>query len=186
MMEGRLTGGWLGERIGIVNALPRRLVGFEGLGGSTRGELGKRAAALRQQIELNESLFGDPAKPRVTLIDNGQPLPESVLGIRTNGGPGAPDPDKDADRRAERIARALAAAQGAAADWQRELDSTGNPILDRYADRLAKVQDQAERLAQAGVPTGKIREFTAEMNGLAEQLRDQVMERLRAAQATHH
>src|SRR5690606_17481105 len=42
-----------------------------------------------------------------------------------------------------------------------------------YADRLAKVQDQAERLSQAGVDPSRIRAFTEEMNGLAAQLRDQ-------------
>jgi len=172
MQRSVLTGGWLATRAGIVSGYPLSLVGIQSINRSTDRDLEKRAAALRQQIELNELLFGDPSKPQVTIIDNGQPLPESVLGLQTNGGGGTPDPDRDAARRAERIARALAAAKAAAADWQRDLDSQANPILDRYADRLAKVQEQAQRMAKAGVPTDKIKAFTDEMTALAEQLRD--------------
>ncbi|GEM_PF-782790 len=126
----------------------------------------------REMLQLDAELARRNG-PQVQLLENGA-LPEGALNPAGRVPvPSGGEPDKDAERRANRIASALRAAQGVAADWQRELDSTGNPILDRYADRLAKVQDQAERLAQAKVPADKIREFTTEMNGLAEQLRDQ-------------
>lgn len=169
-----MTGDWLSQRGTILSRLPARLAGFQGIGGSTDNELRNRAAALRSQIDLNETIFGDPSKPYVRLIDNGQGLPDSALNpvVNTNGGGGAPDPDADAQRRAERIARAIQSVQGVARDWQTELESTGNPILDAYASRLDKVRDYAEKLAQAKVGGGAISQLRDELSALAEQIRD--------------
>lgn len=112
-------------------------------------------------------------RPRVTLLDNGQ-LPEAALGIRvnTNGGGGSPDPDPAAARAAERIVRAIDSARGIQADWHRELESEGNPILDAYADRLGKIDDQAKAMGRAKVPTGEIAAYRQEMEALAAQIRD--------------
>lgn len=174
MLGGVLTGDWLAQRGTIASRIPARAIGFQGIGGSTDTELRNRAAALQSQLELNELLFGDPSKPQVRLIDNGQALPDSVLNptVTTNGGGGSPDPDADAGRRAERIARAIEAARGVQADWHRELASEGNPILDAYADRLGKIESQTQAMARAKVPTDQIAAYREEMEALAASLRD--------------
>ncbi len=58
--------------------MPARLVGAQGIAGSSDAELRERAAKLRDQIEFNESVFGDPSKMRVYVSDR-DAMPESFF-----------------------------------------------------------------------------------------------------------
>ncbi len=58
--------------------MPARLIGAQGIAGSSDAELRERAAKLRDQIEFNESIFGDPSKPHVYMSDV-DVMPESFF-----------------------------------------------------------------------------------------------------------
>ncbi|MBB5885463.1 hypothetical protein DYQ93_11460 [Xanthomonas sp. LMG 8992] len=81
-------------------------------------------------------------------------------------------PDKEAQRKAERIKRAMEAMGAAQREWQTDLKSVGNPALDEYAKRLDTITEKAGAFARAGVPAERIKAFTAEMQALATQIRD--------------
>lgn len=78
----------------------------------------------------------------------------------------------DAERQAERVARAIEQMTKAQQDWENELKKTGEPIVDSYNDHLREITEQAAEFAKEGVPAGKVAAFTEEMKKLAEQMRD--------------
>lgn len=78
----------------------------------------------------------------------------------------------DAEKEAEKIARAIEQMTKAQQDWQNELAKTGNPIADEYASRLREITEQAKGFAEDGVPAEKVKAFTDEMQKLATSLRD--------------
>lgn len=61
-----------------ATTMPARLIGAQGIAGSSDAELRERAAKLRDQIEFNESVFGDPSKPHVYMSDV-DVMPESFF-----------------------------------------------------------------------------------------------------------
>jgi hypothetical protein len=79
----------------------------------------------------------------------------------------------DAERAAERLKKALEEMTSAEQAWQNELGKDANPIAAEYADRLRKINDEAEKFARDGVGADKIADFTEKMKALATQLRDQ-------------
>lgn len=78
----------------------------------------------------------------------------------------------DAEREAERVARAIEQMTQAQQAWQDEVAKTGNPIADEYAGRLREIADEAKDFAKEGVPAEKVKEFTDQMTVLATTLRD--------------
>lgn len=147
--------------------LPLRMFGAQGIGGSTAYELRQREASLKKQIGFNEAIFGDPNKPRVLMSDQ-DAMPESYLKPKPNT-VGLVTPLADNSKKAQ---AALAGLKDAQRDLQRELDSTGNPILDAYARRLDDIAKRGEAAAGNGVATSQIKEFQHAMGELAAQIRD--------------
>jgi hypothetical protein len=78
----------------------------------------------------------------------------------------------DAEREAERVARAIEQMTQAQQAWQDEVAKTGNPIADEYAGRLREIADEAKDFAKEGVPAEKVKAFTDQMTALATTLRD--------------
>lgn len=78
----------------------------------------------------------------------------------------------DAEKEAEKIARAIEQMTKAQQEWQNELAKTGNPIADEYASRLREITEQAKGFAEDGVSAEKVKAFTDEMQRLATSLRD--------------
>lgn len=146
---------------------PWRLFGAQGIGGSTESELRNRADALQSQIGFNETIFGDPNKPRVLMSDQDK-MPDGYLKPQPNK-VGSVAPLAESSKKAQ---TALAGLKDAQRDLQRELDSTGNPILDAYARRLDDIAKRGEAAARNGVATDQIKEFQQAMGELAAQIRD--------------
>lgn len=79
---------------------------------------------------------------------------------------------KELEREAEKIAKALRKMADAQREWTTELDGTGNPILDDYAQRLDQVKEKAEEYEALNVPREQIAAFTKEMERLALAIKD--------------
>jgi hypothetical protein len=163
--------GYTAERIKTLGhqfmSAPLRAFGGQGILGSTDNELRKRAAALQSQIGFNESIFGDPSAPRVLTSDT-DAMPGSFL----KPSAAKVGPVKLLDETSDRTKAALAALTNAQRDLQRELEGSGNPILEAYAKRLDDIAKRGEAAARSGVPTGQIAAFTKEMGELAALVRD--------------
>lgn len=70
--------GVAGSMVARAATAPARIFGGQGIAGSTDAELRRRAAKLREQIDFNENIFGDPAKMRVYMSDT-DAMPDSFL-----------------------------------------------------------------------------------------------------------
>lgn len=88
----------------------------------------------------------------------------------SGSGKGSSGPS-DAEKAAERLAKATREMTKAQREWQTELDGTGNEVADAYAQRLDEITSRTEKFAADGLPTAKIEEFKAAMTGLAESLK---------------
>jgi len=145
MKDGRLTGDWLTQRATIVNRLPARLVGFEGIGGGTDKELRNRQAALQAQIEFNERIFGDPSRTRVNFSDQGD-IPASMLRPSGGGGGKSPGGGDGKKPRAAQLTDAEKAAKQLNAEYDRMLERLQQEIaLNGQTTELARVNYQIKQ-----------------------------------------
>ncbi|CAN7343283.1 phage tail length tape measure family protein [Pseudoxanthomonas sp. LjRoot168] len=145
MKDGRLTGDWLTQRATIVNRLPARVLGFEGIGGGTDKELRNRQAALQAQIELNERIFGDPSRTRVNFSDQGD-IPASMLRPSGGGGGKAPGGGDGKKPRAAQLTEAEKAAKQLNAEYGRMLERLQQEIaLNGQTTELARVNYQIKQ-----------------------------------------
>ncbi len=156
---------------------PFRLLGAQGIGGSTDGELRGRAASLQSQIGFNEAVFGDPNVPRVLMSDR-DAMPESYLNPKPQKN--APIPAYVDPAAAKRAERALASLRDAQRAMEREANDTGSPILNAYARALDDIAKRGEDAARNGVPMGQIKEFKDTMTELAAAVRDREIQRFQA------
>jgi hypothetical protein len=79
----------------------------------------------------------------------------------------------DAERKAEQVAHAIEQMTKAQQDWEAELNKTGNPIADEYAQRLREIDEQAQQFSKEGVPADKVKAFVDEMTKLAGAMKDE-------------
>lgn len=156
---------------------PFRLLGAQGIGGSTDAELRRRAASLNSQIGFNEAVFGDPNVPRVLMSDR-DAMPESYLNPKPQKN--APIPAYIDPAAAKRAERALASLREAQRAMEREAEDTGSPILNAYARALDDIAKRGEDAARNGVPIGQIKEFKDTMTELAAAVRDREIQRFQA------
>ena len=98
-------------------------------------------------------------------------LEARLQGLLAQGSGGGKSGKSDAEKQAERLAKATREMTKAQREWQTELDGSGNEIADAYAQRLDELNSRIEKFAADGVPTAKIEEFKAAMTGLAESLK---------------
>jgi len=114
--------------------MPARLVGAQGIAGSSDAELRERAAKLRDQIEFNESVFGDPSKMRVYVSDR-DAMPESFFKPK----PEKPDkPTKSAtNAAAEAMERYRQQAELAAA----AMDGLLAEAMAKHTQRMAELNE---------------------------------------------
>jgi len=78
----------------------------------------------------------------------------------------------DAERAAERLAKAIVQMNKVQREWQTELDGTGNNILDEYARKLDEITSRGEEFARMGMPADAVAKFRGEMERLAGAIRD--------------
>lgn len=79
---------------------------------------------------------------------------------------------KEAEREADRLQKAINKMTDAQRKWTTELDGTGNPILDQYAQRLDEISSSAEEFERLNVPQERIKSFTEDMKRLAVAIKD--------------
>lgn len=120
--------------------MPARLVGAQGIAGSSEAELRERAAKLREQIEFNESVFGDPSTTRVYVSDV-DAMPESFL---------RPKPQKD--RTSGQLGKSSKAAAEAMERYRREAELTAAAMEGVLAEAMAK---HTQRMAELNEAMGK-------------------------------
>lgn len=88
--------------------------------GRVRALENRRRDVLRA-IDTNEMLFGDPSKPDVRMIDNGQALPESVLSPKSTKPNPCPNPSGTINKAREEESRATEALANAYKSYNDQL-----------------------------------------------------------------
>jgi hypothetical protein len=86
-------------------------------------------------------------------------------------GSGGKSGKSDAEKQAERLAKATREMTKAQREWQTELDGTGSQVADAYSQRLDEITSKAEKFLADGIPTDKVEAFRSAMTKLAEGLR---------------
>jgi hypothetical protein len=115
-------GGALGTLALQTNALPRRIVGAQGVSGSTDSELRKRLQNLETRLQQNIDVFGDPNKQRV-LVSDRDALPDGFLKPAGTPSRKAPAGDDDDKKRTKKLTDEERAAKQLEAAYERMLGS---------------------------------------------------------------
>lgn len=99
-------------------------------------------------------------------------LERRLQGMLSEGGEKKASSGKsDAEKAAERLAKATREMTKAQREWQTELDGTGSQVADAYSQRLDEITSKAEKFLADGIPTDKVEAFRSAMTKLAEGLR---------------
>lgn len=150
----------------IAEAGLARIVGFEGIKGSTDNELRSRLAAAEQAISMNEMLFGDPNKPRI--MEGDQTLPDRVL-KRPTFTPTGGDPDRDPSGAKKSGTKKLTEEERAAIRLEKAYESVKLKLQEQLA--LTGEVTEAQQLSfdiQNGNLKGLSEEKAKELMQLAE------------------
>lgn len=146
--------------------------------GSVAGGIQKITDAMKDgQAQLDslrkaqDSLFKGVSSRVLSGQGSGSPMNQTALQNALAGIGGktskARSGKSDAEREAEKVAKAIRQMTDAQKDFEVQLNDNGNPIAKEYAQNLADIADKAEKFAQDGVPAEKIAAFVEKMKELA-------------------
>lgn len=165
--EGVIGLDWSKISQGFRQGLAGQQQSFNNLIGAGRGQTKGSAVPPGLVMEMDITL-GAPLSP-----DEKKALEAAVNGALAGGGGGSKRTGKsEAERQAERTAKAINQMKDALRDWETELAGTGNPIADEYAKRLSDITEKAEDFKRNGIPAKEIENFKTKMQELAAAIKD--------------